>query len=540
MDPDICRWISEFLMRSTAPDHVIKKVLQVLPVSGADSRFKKTVLLRTIRSEIADASVTETTLQTLELIEEMDRSEGVEIRDSLKAAYCAVAVECTVKYLLGSPDKHGEYFEAVKRVWRGRIGNLEKYGKTELVTDELTRWRDDLELALWEANTAKRLTKLNTRTEALRALRVFLGEAWALMGPSFLESAAALIEPSDLQNLSGDQMPANNAGGLAAATVEAAEPAAAAAVVAVVDSSNVGELGVEEEVGATHPEPTVNGEGSREMGVNDKPAGRGKGKTQEVNSCAPMIELLSEIHKGNVLPRCKHVAWHKRSKGGVRITEEVDTDASPSKYDSLPTPEVNMIREALKSSSLELQAVVNDPLPEALHLSETIIADMVKKDKIHEPSVENQSGKDIDALNPSVDKGVAAQTTDSGCGNQSCIPQGNATRPSLMERNGTAHTYEWEDSIDGSPGGMTNRAGRPHLPSPKRKIVSPLKKYEVTKFVRRRRLKRWSLLEEDTLRTGVQKYGKGNWKLILNSYRDIFDERTEVDLKDKWRNMTRY
>ena len=258
-------------MRSTAPDHVIKKLLQVLPVSGADSRFKKTVLLRTIRSEIVDASVTETTLQTLELIEEMDRSEGVEIRDSLKAAYCAVAVECTVKYLLGSPDKHGEYFEAVKRVWRGRIGTMEKSGKCELVSDELTRWRDDLELALWEANTAKRLMKMNTRTEALRALRVFLGEAWALMGPSFLESAAMLIEPSDLQNLSGDQMPANNAGGLAAATVEAAESAAA------VDSSNVGELGVEEEVGATCREPTVNGEGSREMCVKDKPAGRGKG-----------------------------------------------------------------------------------------------------------------------------------------------------------------------------------------------------------------------------------------------------------------------
>jgi len=278
MDPDICRWISEFLMRSTAPDHVIKKLLQVLPVSGADSRFKKTVLLRTIRSEIAAASVSETTLQTLELIEEMDRSEGVEVRGSLKAAYCAVAVECTVKYLLGSPDKHGEYFEAVKRVWRGRIGHLEKSGKSELVSDELTRWREDLEEALWEANTAKRLMKLNTRTEALRALRVFLGEAWALMGPSFLESAAALIEPSDLQNLSGDPMPANNAGGSAAATVEAAEPAVAvAAAAAVVESGNVGELGVEEEVGATHREPTVNGEGSREMGVNDKPAGRGKG-----------------------------------------------------------------------------------------------------------------------------------------------------------------------------------------------------------------------------------------------------------------------
>ena len=112
----------------------------------------------------------------------MDQSEGVEIRDSLKAAYCAVAVECTVKYLLGSPNKHWEYFEAVKRVWRGRIGNLEKSGKSELVTVELIQWREDLEEALWEANTAKRLVKSNTRTEALRALRVFLGEAWVFLG----------------------------------------------------------------------------------------------------------------------------------------------------------------------------------------------------------------------------------------------------------------------------------------------------------------------------------------------------------------------
>ncbi|KAL7187363.1 hypothetical protein ACSBR1_037434 [Camellia fascicularis] len=37
----------------------------------------------------------------------------------------------------------------------------------------------------------------------------------------------------------------------------------------------------------------------------------------------------------------------------------------------------------------------------------------------------------------------------------------------------------------------------------------------------------------------VCRSGIGNWKLILNSYRDIFEERTEVDLKDKWRNMIR-
>ncbi|KAK7851077.1 hypothetical protein CFP56_043134 [Quercus suber] len=448
MDADIFRWIFEFLLRSPAvPDHVIKNLLQVLPLPSAvaeDYRFKKAVLLRTIQSEISVATVTETTLQALELIEEMDRNDGVEIGESLKAAYLAAAVECTVKYL-ALEGSNGKYFEAVKRVWRGRIGHLEKSGtKSELVRDnaELTRWKNDLEAALWDAKTANRLMNLNTRAEALQKLRAFLGEAWALMGPSFLEEAAARV-----------------------------------------------------------PELAANEEDKLVAG--------------------------KEIHKGNVLPRRNHSACHKRSKGGVRIVEEEDTDALCSKYDSLPTPEVNRIKEALKSSSMELQAVVKDPHPDALRSAESVMSDMVKKDKTHDPSVENQSGKDINALNPSVDKSVAPQATDSGCGNQSCIPQSNSTRPSLMERNSTAHTYEWDDSIDGSQERMTDRASRLHLPNPKRKIVSPLRKNKVKNFVRRT-IKRWSLLEEDTLRTGVQKFGKGNWKLILNSHRDIFEERTAL------------
>ncbi|CAL5429429.1 unnamed protein product [Camellia sinensis] len=79
-----------------------------------------------------------------------------------------------------------------------------------------------------------------------------------------------------------------------------------------------------------------------------------------------------------------------------------------------------------------------------------------------------------------------------------------------------------------------------HLSTPKRMVVSPLKKHKIKKLARRRKIKRWSTLEEDTLRTGVQKFGRGNWKLILNSDRYIFEERIEVDLKDKWRNMIHY
>ena len=123
----------------------------------------------------------------------MDQNDGVEIGESLKAAYLATAVECTVKYL-ALEGSNGKYFEAVKRVWRGRIGHLEKSGnKSELVRDkaELTRWKNDLEAALWDAKTAKRLMNLNTRAKALQKLRTFLGEAWAFMGPSFIEVAAA-------------------------------------------------------------------------------------------------------------------------------------------------------------------------------------------------------------------------------------------------------------------------------------------------------------------------------------------------------------
>jgi telomeric repeat-binding factor 2 len=214
MDTDICRWISEFVMRDTAAqDHVIKKLLRALPVSGADSLFKKTALLRTIRAEISEALLTETTLDNLEVMEELDRDDGAEISEALKAAYRAVAVECTVKYLAGSGDRHGKYFEAVKRVWRGRIGGLERSGRSELVTSELRRWGDDVEAAVWDEKVARRLLKVNTRNEALEAVRVYMALAWALMGLTFLQSAAAVAEADGVQRsgASAGEMAVKNA-----------------------------------------------------------------------------------------------------------------------------------------------------------------------------------------------------------------------------------------------------------------------------------------------------------------------------------------
>lgn len=113
-------------------------------------------------------------------------------------------------------------------------------------------------------------------------------------------------------------------------------------------------------------------------------------------------------------------------------------------------------------------------------------------------------------------------------------------KPSLMDRNPTAHTYEWDDSIDSPYESSPNPSNILRLSSPKRRVISPLKLIENKKLNRRRKVKKWSLLEEDTLRDAVKKYGAGNWKNILSSNSEIFEERTEVDLKDKWRNMTKH
>ncbi|RVW56506.1 hypothetical protein CK203_072492 [Vitis vinifera] len=119
------------------------------------------------------ALVSETILELLEIIEELDYKEGVAVLDSMKNAYCAVAVECTVKFLVGSGGKEGKYFDAVKRILEGKIHKMESSATAGLVSDQLRKWRDDIEAAVWDA-------------------RVF--RSLAIMGPPFLELAARAIK----------------------------------------------------------------------------------------------------------------------------------------------------------------------------------------------------------------------------------------------------------------------------------------------------------------------------------------------------------
>lgn len=57
--------------------------------------------------------------------------------------------------------------------------------------------------------------------------------------------------------------------------------------------------------------------------------------------------------------------------------------------------------------------------------------------------------------------------------------------------------------------------------------------------VKRRPNRWWSEEEVQVLKAGLFKYGPGAWAKILREHGDVLCNRTQVDLKDKWRNMRR-
>lgn len=67
-------------------------------------------------------------------------------------------------------------------------------------------------------------------------------------------------------------------------------------------------------------------------------------------------------------------------------------------------------------------------------------------------------------------------------------------------------------------------------------LASKPKQTRVNNEQERSRRVKWTKEEEGYLIKGVKKYGKGRWKMIINSY-PFNPRRTPVDAKDKWRNM---
>ncbi|KAL0390348.1 UNVERIFIED_CONTAM: hypothetical protein Scaly_0391900 [Sesamum calycinum] len=461
VDPDIAIWVLEFLLRQPLEDRIVNSLLRALPLPRENPKLQKLILLKKLESEMSRNSISESTLEFLEQLEEIEFRQGTEmVSDAMKHAYCSVAVECTVKLLVsGDGSSKFKFFEAVKRVWRGRIGRMEKLvEKGGLGSEELWVWKDEIEAAVWEDNVCQSVLKKSEGVNAVEAVNAYLREEKEKMGPSFLELVAEQVKNDDvLQGMLGvgsvDQVAGNEAH-----------------LCTVDRDTDVGNVN------------------------NDMQKGK--------------IKLRDKLVG---LRGSRGLASRKARRAIIVESDEMKIGASSKNYNLPHSPEVNGVRKALQSSSLELQAVVKDPLPEALQLAEAI-SGVAREDKGHDPIEVNHV-----AGNQFVVDG--AGVIHSTVGNVS-----DTRKRSLMEPNSSAHTYEW----DGSQEDRTDCRGTLQLPSPRVINVSPLDRYEAANIKKRRKARKWSTLEEDTLRAGVQKYGKGNWKVILTTHRDIFEGRTEA------------
>ncbi|KAL2635841.1 hypothetical protein R1flu_007320 [Riccia fluitans] len=120
------------------------------------------------------------------------------------------------------------------------------------------------------------------------------------------------------------------------------------------------------------------------------------------------------------------------------------------------------------------------------------------------------------------------------------IRERGAASRKFNQRNSTARTLEWEEEDDisesrGTPQGSKRVTAERTSPG----IASRRTSSSQTR-PQRRKPRKWSRVETETLKNEVFKYGKGRWKLILANNVVVFDGRTEVDLKDKWRNLERF
>ncbi|MCL7036610.1 hypothetical protein MKW94_008568 [Papaver nudicaule] len=564
------------LLQPNIGGNILKPLLtEFLPIHKNNPRIIQTILLKNLTLD----SISEKTLDVLEKLEDFYHSNGIKVLDSMKEAYCAVAVHCTVNCLrqqrAGSTSTEGlrDYFEAVVRIWRGRVYDMERFGNVGLVSSKLREMKGVIEEVIWNENVRCSVLAQDTLGDAVRLVGVFVRDALKEFGESRLEiafkDAAAGVGSRNF--VQGERRGCN--GGDMAVGVENSDCGLALPQERVLEArdTNGNDLGLDsvaeirDGVNAECQLPSSQLERAKE--AHDRNSnGLSVSSVTEIhreanNKCkmpvaevrrlqkvltastsdsqpvvevshlraesaecqlrSPQIERAQEAHQTNgndlaassvsEISRAANVRLRlptpeveivRETHGTSSSNQDPHPTAAKDKYD-ISSPVIKRLREALRSSTLDLREVVKDPLPDALKMAATVSASMARE------------GTGMQNTVPAAE-GVEASGNADEATNQ-CAD----TRPSLMSRNDTARTYEWSEESDSDKGSPS----RPRLPTPRTINVSPLVIQDVKP---KRRKKFWSVLEEETLRKAVNEIGRGNWTRILDENRDIFEERTAL------------
>ncbi|CAA7026378.1 unnamed protein product [Microthlaspi erraticum] len=135
----------------------------------------KEAILEGILMEIEEGVVEEKNLERLENLVEILRKEGSKVPESVKEAFCQVAVECTARCLANEKDAKEAYTEAIRSIWLRRV--LPLCDKVScLVTRDLLNSCRRLWTAHNDAKACETLMGEKTRDEALVSLRKVVSE----------------------------------------------------------------------------------------------------------------------------------------------------------------------------------------------------------------------------------------------------------------------------------------------------------------------------------------------------------------------------
>lgn len=394
-----------------------------------------------------------------------------------------------------------------------------------LVSWPFLEWGKKMERCLSSGKGGEEILKRDVE-DAMRSVNDYLEEALKEIGPSFLEIAAAEFVDKRLDldavadkagkgfsEMNGclEKLDENDGGGISMGTMEDGDVRKGSGGMADASANDLGVGGVREQ---------SNGLGEASTMQEDKERGVNVG--------------------GHDIP----------DHSGCNI-HQVDPD------------EVTKVKDALKKSCFDLKKVLEDPLPEAqavaaavldsISRGHALLAEKKKQNTAENlvlpfshvelvtgvPAAVDISTGDLERekCNSSDLKQMEGHHIFEACNNDFRLSKRRdvvACR-SLLEKNPTAQTTEFsDDSLESSAPMEKHQSSKPLLRR------NSLARLQEGNLVKRRAVTRWTSLEEHTLREAVAKYGKGNWKLILNCHSEIFEERTEVDLKDKWRNMARH
>ncbi|KAL5127791.1 hypothetical protein HKD37_14G040155 [Glycine soja] len=151
----------EFLLRSSVPNSFIKKTLTALPLSPVEPRLKKTLLLRILQTLLRTTTVSEI---VLDILEDLSPISNVNTARTAQSPWSAPSSTSPRALTLSMASTPAPYEDA--------LGEDSK-------------------------ETRERLAGLNSRRDAMNEVRVYLKEAWEMMGPSFLETVAATEKKND-------------------------------------------------------------------------------------------------------------------------------------------------------------------------------------------------------------------------------------------------------------------------------------------------------------------------------------------------------